>query len=123
MTKKVAILVVDDEPNACKVLARILDLSGYAAETALSGQEALQKARERFFEVVLLDLKLPDADGLELFRSIKAAHSETEVIVTTGNAAQETAVAALREGAFAFLPKPLDMDEVLATIKGLLEDV
>ena len=119
--EKVSILIVDDDENLCKSLALILRKKGYAVETAGTGHEALEKAREGFFNVAFLDIKLPDMEGIELIGPLKELHPDIDMFMITAYASMETAVTALNNGATAYFLKPPDMDEVLVSVKDALE--
>jgi len=121
MDEKQSILIVDDDESTLKTLALIFDNRGYETETALTGREAIEKAREKFFNLALLDIKLSDMEGVELLAPLKKMYPNMVVIIITGYASLETAVRALNEGASAYITKPLNMDEVLATVKEGLE--
>jgi len=121
MDEKKSILVVDDDESTLKTLALILEEKGYETETALTGREALEKARERFFNLAFLDIRLSDMEGVELLAPLKKMYPNMVVIIITGYASLETAVRALHEGAAAYITKPLNMDAVLATVKEGLE--
>jgi signal transduction histidine kinase len=115
------ILIVDDDENICRSLRLIFKKKGYEVETAGTGREALEKAQERFFNLTLLDIRLPDTAGIELLAPLKELHPDMAVILVTGYASLETAVQALNEGALAYITKPLNMDEVLATVREVFE--
>jgi signal transduction histidine kinase len=115
------ILIVDDDENICRSLRLIFKKMGYEVETAGTGREAIEKAQERFFNLALLDIRLPDTAGIELLAPLKELHPDMAVILVTGYASLETAVQALNEGALAYITKPLNMDEVLATVREALE--
>jgi signal transduction histidine kinase len=115
------ILIVDDDENICRSLRLIFKKMGYEVETAGTGREAIEKVQERFFNLALLDIKLPDMAGIELLAPLKKLHPDMAVILVTGYASLETAVQALNEGALAYITKPLNMDEVLATVREALE--
>ncbi|MCK4697706.1 MAG: response regulator, partial [Dehalococcoidia bacterium] len=115
------ILIIDDDESSRRSLSLILGKNGYEAETAGTGQEALEKAQKRFFNLAFLDIRLPDVEGTKLIAPLKEMHPSLEVIMITGYASVETAVQALTDGASAYITKPLNMDEVLATVEGLLE--
>jgi PAS domain S-box-containing protein len=121
MDEKQSILIVDDDESTLKTLALIFDQKGYETETALTGREAIEKARERFFNLAFLDIKLSDMEGVELLTPLKKMYPNMVVIVITGYASLETAVRALNDGAAAYITKPLNMDAVLATVKEGLE--
>ena len=115
------ILIVDDDENICRSLALIFAKKGYETEMAGTGREVLEKARGRFFNLALLDIKLPDMEGIELLAPLKTMYPDIALIIITGYASLETAVRALNEGASAYITKPLNMDEVLATVREALE--
>jgi len=115
------ILIVDDDENICRSLRLIFKKKGYEVETAGTGREAIEKVQERFFNLTFLDIKLPDMAGIELLAPLKKLHPDMAVILVTGYASLETAVQALNEGALAYITKPLNIDEVLATVREALE--
>jgi len=115
------LLVVDDDVELCQSLSDIFGEKGYLVETAYNGAQAEEKLRETFFNVSLLDIKLPDIDGIELLRRLKKVHPNTEVILITGYASLESSIAALREGAFAYVIKPMAMDDVIATVEQAID--
>jgi PAS domain S-box-containing protein len=121
MNQEASILIVDDDRSTRKTLALIFAKKGYETEIAATGQEAIEKAQQRFFNLALLDIKLPDMEGVELLTPLKEMHPDTVMIMVTAYASLETAVQALNEGASAYITKPLNMDEVLATVRGALE--
>ena len=121
MDKKESILIIDDDESTCKSLSLILNKKGYETGTARTGQEALKKVRERFFNLALLDIKLPDADGAELLMPLKRMHPEMIVLMITGHASLESAVRTSLEGALAYITKPFDMDAVLTAIREAME--
>jgi len=116
-----SILIVDDDESICKSLALILDKKGYETETASTGEEALAKAKERAFSVALLDIRLPDMEGVELLKPLKKIHPEMVLFIITGYASLKTATRALNEGASGYLTKPVDVDDLLAKIKDNVE--
>jgi PAS domain S-box-containing protein len=115
------ILIVDDDESICRSLRLIFAKKGYETETAGAGREAIEKARGKFFDLALLDIKLPDVEGLELLAPLRGMHPDIVLIIITGYASLESAVRALNEGASAYIVKPLNMDEVLATVREALE--
>ena len=121
MQAKPRILIVDDDHGSNRTLALIFGRKGYETDTATTGQEALDKAREKTFNLALLDIKLPDIKGVSLIPSLKQSCPDIAVIIITGYASIDTAVQALDYGATAYLTKPLDMDAVLATVKETLD--
>jgi PAS domain S-box-containing protein len=121
MLEKQSILIVDDDESTLRTLTLIFEQKGYETETAATGREAIEKARERFFNLAFLDIKLADMDGVELLAPLEEMHPNMEVIMITGYASLETAVRALNEGAAGYITKPLNMDEVLVTVRECLE--
>jgi len=122
MDEKESILVVDDDKNTREVLTFMLEKKGYyEVETAGTGQEAIEKARAGFFNAALLDIRLPDVKGVDLVASLREMHPDMAAIMITGHASLETAVQALNAGASAYIIKPLNIDEVLATLRQALE--
>ncbi len=117
------ILIVDDEADIRESLEEILREEGYAVASAGTAAEALNQAREPIYDLLLLDVWLPDQDGLEVLREIHAldAESRPEVIVISGHATIETAVKATKLGAFDFLEKPLTLDRTLIVVKNAIE--
>ena len=121
MDEKKSILIVDDDENTCKSLALVFGKKDYETETAGTGRETIEKARGRFFNLALLDIRLPYTEGIDLIAPLKEIHPDMLVIMMTAYASLETAVRALNEGASAYIHKPLNMDEVLATVREALE--
>ncbi len=117
------ILVIDDDEDFLHLVRRILTGAGHEVFTAASGEEGLKGAGEMLLDLVLLDLKLPGIDGLELLQAIKAAALELEVLVVTGFGSIETAVEAMRRGAYDYLTKPFEPDELLIRVERALERV
>ena len=120
MTRKPNILVVDDEKAMREALKDWLMEDGYEVGLAGSGQEALTMAVDRPWDVILLDLKMPGMDGLEVLRNIRQSCSETQIIMMTAYATVDTAIQAMKEGAFDYLVKPFDPDEVEMQIKKIV---
>src|ERR1051325_6182528 len=114
------IMVVDDAPDIRDLLTTVLS-GAYEVEEAKSGAELKQSFSQPQPDVVLLDLKLPDADGLDLLPIIKKQWADTEVIVLTGNATFEAAVEATKRAAYHFLNKPFDTQGLLVTVERALE--
>jgi len=115
------ILIVDDDESIRKVLATILEDKGYATDTAKNGKEAIQKSSEKLYNLALIDIRLPDMEGIELLTKIKDTTPKMRKIIITGYPSLQNAVAALNKGADAYIMKPFDMDTVLKTIKEQLK--
>jgi len=114
--ERARVLIVDDDKSTRESLALVLAKKGYGTDGAATAREAVEKAREQAFDVAVVDVKLPDKEGLELLKPLKEMHPDMAVIIATGHATMETAVRALNEGASAYVLKPFDMDQVLARI-------
>jgi len=115
------LLVVDNEERMCKVIQAGLTIEHLLTDTALSGRQALARLSNEKYEIVLTDLKMDQIDGLQLLREIKSRYPETEVILMTAFASQQTAIEAMRMGAYDYLIKPIDMDELSMRISRILE--
>jgi DNA-binding NtrC family response regulator len=116
-----AVLIADDEKNVAEGLQMILAEDGYDAEMAMDGEEAWEKVQRKDFGVVLADLNMPKMDGLALFARMRDAGIRSEVIVITGEASVDSAVEAMRHGAYDYLTKPLDLERLKALIPKALE--
>ncbi|HEY6201591.1 MAG TPA: ATP-binding protein [Candidatus Limnocylindria bacterium] len=115
------ILVVDDEQSVATTIKAILQLDGNEVTAVTSGKEALALLKEHEFDVVLTDLRLDDLDGIEILRETQKLWPDTVSIMLTGYASLESAVTALRSGAYDYLIKPSDVDELRATVGRALE--
>jgi len=121
LDEKERILIIDDNESMCRSLRLIFEKKGYETETAGTGREAIEKVQGSFFNLALLDIKLPDTEGTELLPPLKETHPDMAVILVTGHASLKTAVQALNNGASGYITKPLDMDEVLSKARDVLE--
>ncbi|ROQ91095.1 sigma-54-dependent transcriptional regulator [Desulfosoma caldarium] len=115
------ILVVDDERSMREFLEIMLQKDGYAVRCAASGTEALNLLREQPFDLVITDIRMKPVDGLEVLRQCKQLSPRTVVIMISAYASTETAVAAMREGAYDYLPKPFKIDEMRRVIQNALK--
>ena len=115
-----SILLVDDEANIRRSLEMILRAVGYTIAEAASAQEAESKLAQQRFDLMLLDIAMPERDGLELLKRVQALPERPMVIMVSGNATLENAVTATREGAYDFIEKPVTKDKLLLTIKNAL---
>ena len=116
-----SILIVDDEAGICETLSDILELHGYTVWFVGTGEAAEAILHSEPVDVALLDLRLPDRDGLEVLRFIKDVSPETEVLIVSGHATLDSAIEAMQYGAFSYVQKPVDVEEVLAAIEGALK--
>ena len=104
----IRILIIDDEADVCSFFRRLLKKKGYEVTTATNELDALRALGETSFSVAMVDLKLPDTDGLTLLQKIKARQPACEVIIMTGYSTVKTAVTAMQQGAYEYLEKPFD---------------
>ena len=114
------ILIVDDDPALLRLCDRVLTAKGYAVRTASDGEEALRQAGEHEFRVVLLDLKLPGMDGIEVLQRLKSEGCRADVVMVTGYGNVPTAVEAMKMGASDFIEKPFKPDDLGAMIEDIL---
>jgi len=120
-SKRASVLLVDDEAAIRESLRMTLEFEGYRVEEAASGVEALQIARDRPPDAILLDLRMPEMDGLETLRQLRERGYDMPVLVISGHADVPTAVEATRRGAFDFFEKPLARDRVLLSLRNAVE--
>jgi len=120
MAKRTRILVIDDEPEICGFLKDLLTAEGYAISTATDPEKGLYLAEKLKPDLVLLDLKMPRMDGIEVLRRLKRADETIEVIIITGFGTMDSARAAMRLGAFDYITKPFDLAHVKALVKDAL---
>jgi len=115
------VLIVDDEEIVIRSCLRILDGNGYQIDTANDGHEALRKIEDNPCDVMILDIMMPNLSGLEVLRRVKETHPDMAVIMITGLAEIETAVQAMKLGAFDYIPKPFEPDELKLVVQRALE--
>ena len=115
--EKCRVLLVDDEKDYLEVLTRRLSKRDVDVDGVSSGEEALQYVQVRPIDVAVLDVKMPGMDGLAVLREIKKSHPLIEVIMLTGHASLEVALEGMRLGAFDYLMKPAEIDELLYKIQ------
>jgi len=113
----ISVLLVDDEETFVQTLAKRLTLRRMQVETANSGGQALEQVRERPVDVVVVDMKMPDMNGIEVTRAIKREQPLVEVILLTGHASLEASVEGMEVGAFDYLLKPVAIDELVYKIE------
>ncbi|MFA7280912.1 MAG: sigma-54 dependent transcriptional regulator [Sterolibacterium sp.] len=118
---KTRVLLVDDEEIVIRSCQRILGTDAFEIDTAQSGLIALKKIEEKPFDLVILDIMMPQMDGMEVLQRVKEAHPDIEVIMVTGLSQIETAVRCMKLGAFDYLPKPFDPDELKVVVGRALE--
>lgn len=117
MENHIRLLLVDDEQDVTQLLCLRLTRRGYLCEVAHSGEEALQCLQNAGVHIVVMDVKMPGMGGMAALRNIRAAWPQTPVILLSGHADMQTAVAAMQDGAFGYLMKPVDFEELLFKIE------
>lgn len=120
MPKGSKILIIDDDPTFCTMLKGFLQKKEFLVEAVFSGTEGLNQVQKNKYEVVLSDFRLPDIDGLELLKSIRVQHPALPVVIMTSYADIRIAVQAMKMGAFEYVTKPVNPDEILLTINNAL---
>ena len=115
------ILVVDDEQSLRDVLSIMLKRAGYAVTSAMDGEEAIELLNKEIFDLVITDLRMPKIDGMEVLKAVKSASPETVVLIITAFASADSAVEAMKQGAYDYLTKPFQVDEVQLIIRNALE--
>lgn len=117
------VLIIDDEKAIRRALREIFEFEGLLVDEAENGKEGILKATSSEYDVIFCDIKMPLMDGLEVLAALKTAKVETPIIMISGHANIETAVQALKNGAFDFIEKPLDLNRILVTIRNAKEKV
>jgi two-component system nitrogen regulation response regulator NtrX len=115
------ILVIDDEKSIRKTLREILEYEKYTVDEAADGNEGFGLLQKETYDMVLCDIKMPKMDGIELLEKIMALSSETPVVMISGHGTIETAVEAVKKGAFDFIAKPLDLNRLLVTVRNAMD--
>jgi DNA-binding NtrC family response regulator len=115
------ILIIDDEKAIRKTLSEILSFEGYKIDEASDGEEGLKKFRERNYDVVLCDIKMPKIDGIEFLQKAGESNPDIPVIMISGHGNIETAVEAVKTGAYDYISKPPDLNRLLITIRNAMD--
>lgn len=115
------LLVVDDDPVTIDLLNEVLSQEGYHVSTALSGEEAITKGTDNLFDIIITDVRMGEKDGMEVLRFFKKNAPDTTVIMITAFGSIETAIEAIREGAYDYISKPFKLDEIKFTVQRALE--
>ena len=118
---RTTLLIVDDEPNILTSLRRALEIEGYVVEVAGSGRVGLDKVEDKDVDLVMLDVMMPELDGLSTLKQIRDKHPELPVIMMSGHGTVDTAVQATKLGAYDFLEKPLSTEKTLVSVKNALD--
>jgi len=121
MKERAKILLVEDEDLSRDSLTRLLKMSGYMVKDAAAGKIALSLLSHEPFDIIITDLLLPDINGIDILKQCKEISPHTEVILITGHASAETAVKAMKEGAYDYITKPLNFDELSIIISKAVE--
>jgi DNA-binding response OmpR family regulator len=121
LDKHARILVVDDDETIRNTIKAILEDEGYLVDSAATGSEAVQKTKKTAYNVALLDIRLPDMEGVELLKLMKDTVPRTRKIMVTGYPSMQNAIAALNKNADAYLVKPVDIAKLLNTVKEQLQ--
>lgn len=114
------VLIVEDNGDSSWLLSRVCRLAGYSVHETASGQSALDKLEDQHFDVMLLDLHLPDLDGVEILKNVNSHYPDLIKIIVTANPSQESAISAIKAGADDYLCKPVTAGDVLTVIAGKL---
>ena len=117
MNKNARILAVDDDENIRKVIVAILEDEGYIVESVGTAKEAIEKSKRRFYNLALIDIRLPDMEGIELLTKLKETTPRMRKVIVTGYPTLQNAVDAVNRGADAYIIKPFDVKKVLKTIQ------
>ena len=117
MTEKAKILIVDDDENIRKTMKAILEDENYSVDLATNGKEAIQMTNEKMYNLALLDIRLPDMEGVELLKLLKKYVPRTRKIMVTGYPTIQNAVTAINKNADAYLLKPVDIEKLLQMVK------
>jgi DNA-binding NtrC family response regulator len=116
-----SILIIDDEKSIRKTLNEILSFEGYKIDEAADGEEGLKKFKEKNFDIVLCDIKMPKLDGIEFLEKAREINDEVPIIIISGHGNIETAVEAVKKGAYDYISKPPDLNRMLITLRNAME--
>jgi len=121
MGERARILVVDDDETIRTVLGTILEEKGFTVDTAENGNEGIEKTKTNFYNLALIDIRLPDMEGTQVLAKMKDTAPRTRTIIITGFPSLQNSVEALNKGAHAYIMKPFDMGNVLKTVEEQLK--
>jgi two-component system response regulator AtoC len=117
MNRNARILAVDDDENIRKVIVAILEDEGYTVESVGTAKEAIEKSKRKFYNLALIDIRLPDMEGIELLTKFRETTPRMRKVIVTGYPTLQNAVDAVNKGADAYIVKPFDVEKVLKTIQ------
>ena len=115
------ILIVDDEKSIRSSLREVLEFQDYTVDEAADGMECVVKVKQRSYDVIILDIKMPKMDGIEALERVQILAPDTAVIMISGHGSIDTAVDAVKKGAFDFISKPPDLNRLLITVRNALD--
>lgn len=118
MSKKIKLLLVDDEENFVNTLAERMKMRDMGSDVAHDGETALEMVKDEAPDVMVLDLRMPGIDGVEVLRKVKKAHPHVQVIVLTGHGSEQDQEVCMQLGAYEYHKKPVDIDRLVKSIKG-----
>jgi len=118
---RMRVAIIDDEVTVCKHLQKALSKEGYEVECFLAGNPFLERMDQEPFHLVFADLRLPDLDGMEILKRVKRQHVDAEVVVITGHGAIDSAIEAIKGGAYHYVTKPIRLEEIRLLARGALE--
>ncbi|MCB2229093.1 response regulator [bacterium] len=121
MSDTIKLLIVDDEVKFLESIAKRLELRGLDVTTATSGMDAVRIAQSQKFDLALLDLKMPGMDGKQVLEILKREHKFIEVVILTGHGSVDSAVECTKLGAFSYLPKPYELDDLIEVLRQAYE--
>jgi DNA-binding NtrC family response regulator len=121
MSEAARILIIDDDENIRKVLQAILEDEGYIVETADTAKKGIKKSEKAFYNLALIDVRLPDMEGIELLSKLRNTKPKMRKIIVTGYPTLQNAIAAVNKGADAYVMKPFEVEKILQTIREQLK--
>jgi len=121
VSEQASILVIDDDKSIRETLKAVLEEKGYIVDTAENGESAIEKSKTKFYNLALIDIRLPDIDGVKLMTAIKETVPKMVKIIITGYPSLQNAIEAVNRGADGYVVKPFNMDSVLNTIREHLQ--
>lgn len=117
MSGHARILVIDDDENLTRTFAMALEKKGYAVDVARNGEEAVEKSKSKLYNLALIDIRLPDTDGIQLLTAMREITPEMVRIIITGYPSLQNAIEAVNRGADGYIIKPVNIDELLSTVE------